>query len=98
MCGAAILVARFLVFVLSEDVGVDVVFILLVGGYWMESKCNYASLCGIDDGVLKNFLCSFYVFVLFIVHCFVCFVLGLFDFKVLFLGSRNSSWGSRLVS
>ena len=67
VCVAAILVVSFPVLVMSEDVGVDVVFILLVGGYWMESKCNFAGLCGIYGGVLKNFVCSFYVFV--IVHC-----------------------------
>ena len=62
------------------------------------SKCNFAGLRGIDGMVCSRILYVTSMFVLFIVHCFVCFVLGLFDFKVLFLGSRNSSWGSRLVS
>ena len=80
MCVAAILVARFPVFVLSEDVGVEIGGSLWFGGgFWMMviqvQFCRFAW----DrwyGGVLKNFVCSFYVFVLFIVHCFV---LGLFD-------------------
>ena len=60
-----------------------------VVGWWILdglSKCDYASLRGIVGGVLKNFVCSFYVFVLFIVHCSLfCFVLGLFDLRFCFL-------------
>jgi hypothetical protein len=66
LCVAAILVTRFPVFVLSEDVGVDVVFILLVGGYWMESKCNFAGLRGIDGMACSRIL---YVLCFCIVHC-----------------------------
>jgi hypothetical protein len=55
--------------------------VILVGWWILDalSKCYFASLCGIDGGVLKNLYVSS-MFMYCSLFCFV-FVLGLFDLR-----------------